>query len=1535
MANEAALKGGLIYEINVAGDFDKVIGQFETKIAELEARSKNLGKSLKATSLGSGSSSRVKKELTDEEKIQRKLKALDDQALLGQERRITNAKIETNELSRRQKIAVKYEQAQDVIADKATLISEAEMKTTIGLAKQATIVEQIRQAKARLATDGKEINAQTVAQNAALSEATVNKYDEQIRKQSEEIAKQTKERQRQEQQQEKENARLAENARLRSEVLAYSKQHGVNEAAAAQQLGISAQKAKELGFNMSQAQQFAQNFFFTFRRLVGILAIFTLARKFAQFLGAGVTEMTRFNGVLEQTQIELAAILSTVADINDSNGKLLEGQEKFAAATQISEEMMKRLRVESLTTTATFEDLNKAVTSGIAPGIAAGITDMKELVKTIVLVTKAASAIGIKNNQLAQEIRAAFTGTGSITNTRLFQGVLDPADIRAAKEQGRLMDYLTERLGPFAIASEKVAKSWDGLKSNMQDAIQALLASGGVAYFEALKGSMEGLINATVDLDKIKSGFGVIDEVINKDALAGVQEISSALADLINNFKRITSVEESFVSIRMILAGVGETLRLVGTLFEPMIIGAGKMVAIFASMAAGVLKVVRLIAGILPAPVLTAFNKILEVIGAILASSILWHAFLTASALAVRGLNFLLGTTAAIQGLIGITQGLITNAVKAWKEGLTGVAFISAVIQGIVSIWALVFVAIAAVIGVILYKTGALTGAFNKLNKYLGIASDKLNNIPKNMNSLALGIGAASEESKKLEDSFAAVNDKIAEMINKLKATILVANIRGEASKLFDIYADSYETLANRIRKNKEEEADLNRRIAEKQAKYSEEERKKAIELQSILILQKKNLKTSQTDTLSTPSLFRPASPRLNLGNTNIEAYKLEKDILGIDSKIKDNKDDILQTEADINALLKQRKDIQVLIAEVTEQQNAILYNQAQTASILMDKEKDSTEVINREFDARKALADEIYRLSNGTVDKLAQQTIEVARQTQLLEKNREVYTKSNDEARAFIESEKERIGLTEEDTLKNFELLDTKYKQILTEKEYQAIQQAGFGQEFDSIEAIKAIEELRYQEADKALITYLENMVSVRTLEQKLIADQKTQTLELIKQEANLKLQIKEKQKLLDLTIASNKGLVESLATGFKYGAEEFVQGVEPLARQFADNFRDALESAVSKAADALTNLLDPRVEEKTTVGEVVGEILLDFANQVFASILSQFVASLLTYVGIGANAQNANTIAIELLTASIDALTAALTPNTAANIENTGAVITDTGTTATNTGVTATNTGAVVTDTGTTVANTGVTAANTGVTAVNTGSTAVNTGATTANTGGLLGLLWGVVTQTAATIAQTIATVAHTAWLVILVAIEAAKTLFGFNKGGIVKGFNKGGKADKYVKGYASGGDTRYHPRPPGIPKQDTVPAWLTPGEFVEPAPVVRRWGSGFFEAIRRGIITPDMFGITPGMGSSLLASRINQHRGVYGMAEGGAIGAGISKAGGSYGGKDNLTVLPVMVADNDNMDQMVAGGRKSFNRRVKQATGQDNRNASAIWG
>lgn len=123
---------------------------------------------------------------------------------------------------------------------------------------------------------------------------------------------------------------------------------------------------------------------------------------------------------------------------------------------------------------------------------------------------------------------------------------------------------------------------------------------------------------------------------------------------------------------------------------------------------------------------------------------------------------------------------------------------------------------------------------------------------------------------------------------------------------------------------------------------------------------------------------------------------------------------------------------------------------------------------------------------------------------------------------------------------------------------------------------------------------------------------------------------------------------------------------------------------------------------------------------------------------------------------------------------------------------------------------------------------------------------------------------------------------------------------------QGFAAGG------RPAGIAASDTVAAWLTPGEWVMRLAAVRRYGDDVMAKLNEGKVDP---GALRAIASEAPAASI------------GAGGPGYA-SGGQVAGGAAAVVQPAIVANEQAMSELLAGGENALLRHMS-------RNASAIRG
>ena len=172
-------------------------------------------------------------------------------------------------------------------------------------------------------------------------------------------------------------------------------------------------------------------------------------------------------------------------------------------------------------------------------------------------------------------------------------------------------------------------------------------------------------------------------------------------------------------------------------------------------------------------------------------------------------------------------------------------------------------------------------------------------------------------------------------------------------------------------------------------------------------------------------------------------------------------------------------------------------------------------------------------------------------------------------------------------------------------------------------------------------------------------------------------------------------------------------------------------------------------------------------------------------------------------------------------------------------------------------------------------------------------------------------------------LVELAIAKTILavaGASEGGQV-GAARGGQIGFDDGGTVPGGKHEARKfRPAAVALSDTVPAWLTPGEFVEPVKAVLKYGADLFEGLRTGAIDPVALREAAGLTNRRKSVRKVRARG---YVEGGPVGLEAARGAAKIQQQENsLTrdeggqISPaLMVSDDQLMERLMAGGQRAW--------------------
>lgn len=264
-------------------------------------------------------------------------------------------------------------------------------------------------------------------------------------------------------------------------------------------------------------------------RLVGSIAQIPAAMERA--IDRGV----QFNAVLETSALGIAAVLKQF----DSAGKFKTFDDAMAASAGAID-LLKQKAKES---PATFQSLVQAYQALAGPLSAANIP-MEKQVELIVNMSQALSGLGISSQQLLQETRALVTGNINADAAAAKILGVTAADVNGAKQRGQLYEFLTGKISAFAEAGKRGAGTYQTAVSNLEDAIDDVLAKVTKPIFEAMTQGTLDLSAALNDPEIVKSlsdiGEGIASlvkagydltlwAIQNRDALLFVAKAAAAL----------------------------------------------------------------------------------------------------------------------------------------------------------------------------------------------------------------------------------------------------------------------------------------------------------------------------------------------------------------------------------------------------------------------------------------------------------------------------------------------------------------------------------------------------------------------------------------------------------------------------------------------------------------------------------------------------------------------------------------------------------------------------------------------------------------------------------------------------------------------------------------------------------------------------------------------------------------------------------------------------------------------------------------------
>lgn len=202
-----------------------------------------------------------------------------------------------------------------------------------------------------------------------------------------------------------------------------------------------------------------------------------------------------FNQEMESARIGMASVLAATVQLQTSQGEVVSGAQKYAAAQGIARDMMSEIQALALETTATTRELVAGTQAVIAPAVRYGVA-LEKIPQLATNIAQAMSAMNIPLVQMRTESEALLSGNINRAQDLLASNLaITGAMVRDWQKQGTLVEELTKRLQSFKQAGEDVAHTVAGLKANFSEYLDVISGQATEGLSHSIKNLYNDLLN--------------------------------------------------------------------------------------------------------------------------------------------------------------------------------------------------------------------------------------------------------------------------------------------------------------------------------------------------------------------------------------------------------------------------------------------------------------------------------------------------------------------------------------------------------------------------------------------------------------------------------------------------------------------------------------------------------------------------------------------------------------------------------------------------------------------------------------------------------------------------------------------------------------------------------------------------------------------------------------------------------------------------------------------------------------------------------
>ncbi|WP_279060455.1 phage tail tape measure C-terminal domain-containing protein [Bilophila wadsworthia] len=293
----------------------------------------------------------------------------------------------------------------------------------------------------------------------------------------------------------------------------------------------------------------------TIRQIAGLVGMYKMLEAATATLNRGI----KFDQSWESSKLSIASVIGSVTQLADAQGHVLTGAEKFTASQQLAEDMMRRIQILGLETTATTEELVLGVQGIIAPATRAGVA-LEKIPDLAVNVAQAMGAMQIPLQQMRTEADALLSGNINKAQDILATNLgITSQMVKQWREQGTLVDEINKRLEIFKFSGEAIANTWSGLSSNLKEYLDFVSGKATTHLFDDMKRATRQLQNLLIvvdnsgakvnpDIQNLLDAYTRLNYFIGEKLFQTVKDFSDFIKEL-NDPQNLSELEETLKNI--------------------------------------------------------------------------------------------------------------------------------------------------------------------------------------------------------------------------------------------------------------------------------------------------------------------------------------------------------------------------------------------------------------------------------------------------------------------------------------------------------------------------------------------------------------------------------------------------------------------------------------------------------------------------------------------------------------------------------------------------------------------------------------------------------------------------------------------------------------------------------------------------------------------------------------------------------------------------------------------------------------------------